>query len=207
MNFLDRIEIIAGIKNLPTNLKDYFHEIGLGGLMKNAFEKGKQDSPLAVLEVFDRVCQRITGDESLLDKSQRYHLSFDGKNRLIRDVDSTEIKEYLVEMHGAEKAGEIIEKHPRVLLYPFVRVKEIYAAMKEKASNGEEYIAEFPLILSFSPEFVRKSSLLDIISVEGSLEEVRLKPWWETPLSRRFHSGDEYDVTDRLQARDYLSEN
>ena len=71
---------------MPSNLKGYFQSLGLNGLMQRAFEKGKQSSPAAVLEVFDRVYQRETGDASLFDKSQDDYLEFSGKDkpRLIR---------------------------------------------------------------------------------------------------------------------------
>lgn len=73
----NRKEIIETIKNLPSTLGDYFHGLGLCGLMMNAFEGEERDSPSAVFEVFDRVYQRKTGNQSL-------DLKFDGNNRLIR---------------------------------------------------------------------------------------------------------------------------
>ena len=80
----NRKEVIETIKNLPVNLQKYFASIGLGGLMAIAFGKGKNGSPLAVLEVFDQVYQRKTRDASLFDKTRKYHLEFDKINRLIR---------------------------------------------------------------------------------------------------------------------------
>ena len=80
----NREEVIETIKNLPVNLQKYFSNIGLGGLMEMAFGKGKKGSPLAVLEVFDQVYQKKTGDASLFDKRQKYHLEFDKINRLTR---------------------------------------------------------------------------------------------------------------------------
>ena len=76
----DRREVIQGIKNLPRDLLNYFHNLGLNGLM-GAFEKGKQGSPLAVLEVFDRAYQRETRNPSLFDKSQDDYLEISGKER------------------------------------------------------------------------------------------------------------------------------
>jgi len=70
----DRNKVIQGIKRLPYDLLNYFRIIGLGGLMMCAFEGKKRDSPLAVLEVFDRVYMRETGDTSLFDLSQPEHL-------------------------------------------------------------------------------------------------------------------------------------
>ena len=70
----NRKKVIQAIKNLPFNLKDYLRSLGLGGLMIKAFEKEKQDSPLAVLEVFNRVYQRETGDVNLFDLNQKDHL-------------------------------------------------------------------------------------------------------------------------------------
>ena len=66
-NILD--DMPSGFKNLPTDLQKYFKNIGLGGLMVEAFGKGKQGSPLAALEVFDIVYQKKTGDASLFDKT------------------------------------------------------------------------------------------------------------------------------------------
>jgi len=76
----NRKEVIEGIKGLPSNLGDYLYSIGLDGLMQNAFEKGKKNSPLAVLEVFDGVYQRKTGDVSLFDLSQDEHVHKWGDN-------------------------------------------------------------------------------------------------------------------------------
>ena len=45
--------------------------------MSSDFEEGKQGSALAVLKVFDRVYQRITGDVSLFDKLQPSYLIVD----------------------------------------------------------------------------------------------------------------------------------
>jgi len=81
---IDREDVIGSIKNLPPNLQDYLSNIGLLGLMTASFAKGKRGSPLVVLEVFDGVYQRKTGDSSLFDKTQKYYLEFDAQNRLIR---------------------------------------------------------------------------------------------------------------------------
>jgi len=83
---LNRAEVIEGVKSLPTNLVDYFHSRGFSGLMVNAFGKGERGSPLAVLKVFDKAYQRTTGDISLFDQTQQYHLEFESRNRLIRQV-------------------------------------------------------------------------------------------------------------------------
>jgi len=80
----NREEVIEGIKGLPIKLQDYLHSIGLGGLMNVAFEKGKQGSPLAVLEVFDQVYQEKTGNPSLFDKTQGDYLEVETRNRLVR---------------------------------------------------------------------------------------------------------------------------
>ena len=85
LTFLKREEVITGIQNLPTNLQGYLHSIGLWGLMKSAFEKGKLDSPLAVLQVFDSAYQRKTGDKSLFETTQPTYLKFDERNRLVRE--------------------------------------------------------------------------------------------------------------------------
>jgi riboflavin synthase len=80
----NRAEVIQGIKDLPTNLKNYLYNIGLNGLMIHGFEKEEQGSPKAVLKAFDRAYQRKTGDVSLFDQTQPYHLEFDSNNILIR---------------------------------------------------------------------------------------------------------------------------
>lgn len=80
----DRVTIVGTIQGLPTNLQKYFHQLGLAGLMVSAFEKGQQDSPLTVLEVFDRVYQAKTGDVSLFDQSKPMYLAVDGGWRIIR---------------------------------------------------------------------------------------------------------------------------
>jgi len=80
----NRKKVIEGIKGLPSNLQDYLHSIGLSGLMMNAFEKGKEDSPLAVLEVFDGMYQRKTGDVSLFDKTQGDYIEVETRNKIVR---------------------------------------------------------------------------------------------------------------------------
>jgi len=77
---IERAEVIEGVKNLPTNLTRYLHSIGLGGLMINASGKENKNSPLAVLEIFDKVYQRKTGDKSLFDLNQEKHLHRWGDN-------------------------------------------------------------------------------------------------------------------------------
>jgi len=52
--------------------------------MMNAFEKGKIDSPLAVLEVFDQVYQEKTGNPNLFDKTQGDYIEVETRNRLVR---------------------------------------------------------------------------------------------------------------------------
>ena len=70
----DRKKVIKAIKRLPSPLTGHLHSIELRGLMMRAFEKGKINSALAVMEVFDRVYQRETGDKSLFDLNEKYHL-------------------------------------------------------------------------------------------------------------------------------------
>ena len=70
----NREKVIKSIKCLPSNLVYYLYDIGLSGLMANAFVKGKMCSPLAVLEVFDRAYRNKTGDKSLFDLTQKEHL-------------------------------------------------------------------------------------------------------------------------------------
>ena len=80
----DRVDVISAIKSLPTNLTDYLSDIGLVGLMSQAFPKGETNSPLAVLKVFDRAYQQKTGDNSLFDKTQQSYLDYYKSNILIR---------------------------------------------------------------------------------------------------------------------------
>lgn len=80
----NRSKVISGIKNLPTNLQDYFYSIKLGGVMQHAFELGEIYSPRAVLRIFDIVYQRETGNKSLFDQRHRNYLNFGPGNRLIR---------------------------------------------------------------------------------------------------------------------------
>jgi hypothetical protein len=78
-----RKEVVRAIENLPDKLAEHFYSIGLRSLMTYAFEKGKRGSPRAVLEVFDRIYQRKTGDVSLFDKDQGYHIEFNRKNMIL----------------------------------------------------------------------------------------------------------------------------
>ena len=79
----NRCEVVEGIMSLPRNLAEYFKSIGFSGLMTEAFEKGKIGSPLAVLEVFDRVYQSNTGDVSLFDKTQACYVQL-GRHTTLR---------------------------------------------------------------------------------------------------------------------------
>jgi len=79
-----RMEVTREIKNLPSNLSDYFFGIGLCSLMFRGLKKGDKGSPLVVLKIFDDVWQEKTGNKSLFDKTQEIYLETDGKNRVIR---------------------------------------------------------------------------------------------------------------------------
>ncbi len=61
------------LDTLPTDLEPYFHELVLDGLMTCGFEKGQQYSPVAVVEAYDRVWQRKTGNTSIFDLSKEHH--------------------------------------------------------------------------------------------------------------------------------------
>lgn len=80
----NREDVVEAIKRFPSNLGDYFHNIGLRGVMLNGFKKGEQSSPPAVLIIFDKVYTSITRVASLLDQTERYQLEFDNQNRLVR---------------------------------------------------------------------------------------------------------------------------
>ncbi len=67
---LNRTEVVHGIRTLPQCLSPYFARIGIGGVMMHALE----NSPLSVLQAFDRVYQRKTGDVSMFDLSQPEHM-------------------------------------------------------------------------------------------------------------------------------------
>jgi hypothetical protein len=70
MGSRNRRTVIKAIEALPSRLEKYMHSIKLGGLMSSSLN----GSPLGVLECFDRDYQRKTGDSSLFDLSQRYHI-------------------------------------------------------------------------------------------------------------------------------------
>ncbi len=70
----ERSEVITAIQDMPTDVRDYLHEIGLHGLMMNGFERGRIDSPLAVFEEFDVMYKRRTGDAGLFDLTQKEHI-------------------------------------------------------------------------------------------------------------------------------------
>jgi len=78
----DRKEVIDAIKKMSGRLQDHLHSIGLYGLMISAFKKGEQDSPLAVLKIFNKVYQEKTQEASLFDKTQKIYLKTVKKNRI-----------------------------------------------------------------------------------------------------------------------------
>jgi hypothetical protein len=79
----DRNKVIEDIKNFP-GPKGYFYKLGLASVMRQGPEKRKQDLPLAILEIFDRVYQRKTGNPSLFDKTQENYLEVGKRNILTR---------------------------------------------------------------------------------------------------------------------------
>lgn len=81
----NRDEVIECIKKLPYNLQKYLHNLGLSGLMNYVFPKGKRNSPLAVLKIFDKVYREKTGDKSLFYLAQKRYLKVGPRNRLIRE--------------------------------------------------------------------------------------------------------------------------
>ncbi|PIN86428.1 hypothetical protein COV19_05080 [Candidatus Woesearchaeota archaeon CG10_big_fil_rev_8_21_14_0_10_44_13] len=82
--------VIEGIKNLPLDLAKYFMKIGLRGLMSNEIAcRGKADSPLAILKIFDKVYRQKTGDASLFDLSQKEHLHRWGDNFMAPSLTGT----------------------------------------------------------------------------------------------------------------------
>lgn len=68
-----RENVLKAVRGLKRNLQEYFIVIGLSGLM-NHLGKGKKDSPLEILKIFDRAYQERTSQPSLFDLKQEYHL-------------------------------------------------------------------------------------------------------------------------------------
>ena len=77
-----RKEIITCIKAFPVKLQEYFSEIGVMRTMAGAFGKGTLHSPLAVIEVYDKIYRERTGDTSLFSRKHPLHLEYDRRRRL-----------------------------------------------------------------------------------------------------------------------------
>jgi len=79
-----RRKVISTIRAFPANISSYLHKLGLGGLIQELSTFNKNESGISVLQIFDMERQKIIGDASLFDSKQKYHLSLDGKNNLVR---------------------------------------------------------------------------------------------------------------------------
>jgi hypothetical protein len=123
-----RIKVIKAIKELPSRLEKYMHTIELGGLMTSALN----GSPLALLELFDEVYQRKTGDSSLFDLSQKQHLHRWGG-------DFKAPQSYWRDQANAEEAiyHALTEHNPKLASQDR---KKVVAAVKRLPSNLQSYL-------------------------------------------------------------------
>lgn len=69
-----RDRVLCEIQSWNFDLKKHFYELHLAGLMTKGLPKGKVDSPLSVVELYDEVYQERAGDASLFDLAQEAHL-------------------------------------------------------------------------------------------------------------------------------------
>jgi len=114
----NREEVIQEIKNLNVNLQNYFHNIGLSGVMTNGFEEGEQDSPLAVIKVFNKLYQEKTGDVSLFDLSQKIHLhewdiGYHAPNKYWNDPDNVKKAMYHI---FSEQNPDLVSKNRKKVI-------------------------------------------------------------------------------------------
>lgn len=86
--------------------------------------------------------------------------------------------------------------------YSLKRTRSIYYAMNEKVKNGNDYIANFPLILYLSPKFIKEHSLEEVLTAVRNLEERRDTRL--VPIIARNRYGDEYDVTAPLRVKQHF---
>lgn len=70
----DRKKVTEALSSIPGQSRTFFRDIGLRSVLSQAFPEGKKDYAVSVLEVFDKVYQQKTGQPSLFDLSQPYHL-------------------------------------------------------------------------------------------------------------------------------------
>ncbi|MEK6926554.1 MAG: hypothetical protein AABW50_04725 [Nanoarchaeota archaeon] len=143
-----RKEVVRTIEQLPSNLRNYFEKLGLGGLMENAFKMGKKQSPLSVLKEFDREYQQTTKEPSLFDLSQRIHLHeweiggnapqryWENRKNVRRAVYHTLTEEHIfLGSNDREKVVMAIRQLPPNLSNYF-REKGLYGLMQSKSQGN-----------------------------------------------------------------------
>ena len=69
-----RAEVVREVLKLPGNLRYKLQEWGLRGIMSNAMPEGEIESALGVMKIFDRRYQQLTGQPSLFDLEQEFHV-------------------------------------------------------------------------------------------------------------------------------------
>lgn len=145
-----RERVVNAMTSLPTNLRDYFWSIGLRGLM-NQFPKGKKNSPIAIVEAFDRAYMRHNKDVSLFDLSQEYNLGkwdekHTAKNGYWQEEENQEAKAWntLTEHHPELLADDRLEAIQAVAGLPtglsryFLYDLELYNLMRNVFQPGDK---------------------------------------------------------------------
>ncbi|MBI4453647.1 hypothetical protein HY636_03310, partial [Candidatus Woesearchaeota archaeon] len=113
---------------------------------------------------------------------------------------TSSIYEFLDSRHEQEQTNRIVETFPAVLSCSLKRTKDVYDSLDSKGINANEYIEQFPLLLYFSPRFIRNNPLDKIFEVMRRLEERRSK----LQTDSTFNSGErEISVFDKVAYRRY----
>lgn len=182
-----RTEVIDAIKNLPKNMAEYFQSIGLGGLMSSAFKGKDKNSPLKVLELYDRAYQEKTGDASLFDLSEKYHLhrwgsditasnSFWDDPLNVEDAvyhSLTENNPKLKSKNREEVVGEI-KKLPTDLSYYLGNKIGLSGLMRSQAFKKEEKGSPLAILEIFDTVYQRMSGDVSLFDLN---QEIHLHRW------------------------------
>ena len=135
----------------------------------------------------------------------RHRHTQDATNRIVETLPSVfscsldrtkSIYDFLDSRHTQDATNRIVETLPAVLGYSLDRTKSIYDLIEQKGVSANNYIANFPLILYFSPKFIENNTLAKIIEVTGYLEEKLDKRIISANQVNR--NGEKYSLFDTL---------
>ncbi len=166
-----------------------------------------QDATNRIVETLPAVLScSLDRTQSIYDfLDSRHRHTQDATNRIVETLPSVfscsldrtkSIYDFLDSRHTQDATNRIVETLPAVLGYSLDRTKSIYDLIEQKGVSANNYIANFPLILYFSPKFIENNTLAKIIEVTGYLEEKLDKRIISANQVNR--NGEKYSLFDTL---------